>query len=523
MKIIFNYKIDDWKGQIYQELKKSFEIILPEYFLPDTTASQSGDYPPFNFEGLRQTVIKNPDATFIFSFYGDIRQIIKWDQLHLNIPIVDFRENALNRPYTALRSAFVNLWYDERFAQPLLDRYNRNNLVFAGMAANPDIFHPLHVEKKYDISFIGQPYGERGFYIKKLYNFARENAINAYFPRAHGAKFILTYERINEIYNQSKINIAFAPKEQPGRIINLRSYEICMSGNFQLVQYTPCLEEFFDFGTEIVGWSTTRELFKKIRYYLQNPDERERIAKNGFERALHNHTWTHRFKRIIEFLDDKKKQNLSYTIEKYSFRLPTEVVMDLMEGQTLPLQITLNLKNLGYNPKKNLKKKTSIRIHDDLNTFAFKPDLKNFQFIELYNKIMMVLYIFPREHKIVAQDWETLVRIRSLIQNFDLTTPIVALVTNLDYCICFNFQTNHWLKEIPTKSKLISKISRLNWLVITLLNLGIILLKKLKTPVKPILIRIRNKIRNVLRYKDWNKLNLLKLDWTSIWILAFGI
>ncbi len=523
MKIIFNYRIDDWKTQIYSELQKNFEVIVPESLLSTKSSVKTAEFPIFDFEGLKHCVAKNPDARFIFSFFGDIRQLIKWHQLHLDIPIIDFRENTLNRPHIGLRTAFIYVWYDERFAQPLLERFNRENLLFAGMAANPDIFHPLQTEKKYDISFIGQPYGERGNYIKKLHKFAQKQKITAYFPKAHGAKFILTYERINEIYNQSKINIAFAPKEQPGRIINLRSYEICMSGNFQLVQYTPCLEEFFEFGTEIVGWTSTRDLIEKIRYYLDNPDERERIAKRGLDRAIKNHTWTHRFAQVTAFLEDKKKLNISKTLAKNSFILPTEIQRIPTYLQNKCPQDFLNLKELGYNCKKDLKKKESIKINDDGNTFLYKPNLRYFWFIEVKKKILMVLYVLPRGHVIVHDDWETLVRIRSLIQNFDWTIPPIGLVTNMERYICFDFQMNQWLKEIPAKTVLASRISNFNWLVEILLITGLNLLKKMKDPVRQIFLRIRNRVRYELRFKDWKKFDFLKLDCTSIWVLVFGI
>ncbi len=523
MKIIFNYRIDDWKVQILQELQKSYDVIIPENFLLKKSSTGVEDFPNFNFEGLLQCVKENPDAAFIFSFFGDIRHLINWEKLHIDTPIIDFWENTLNRPYIGLRSAFVNLWYDERFAQPLLERFNRNNLIFAGMAANPYIFHPLQTKKKYDISFIGQPYGERGYYIKKLNEFAHKQKLVAHFPRASGSKFILTYENINEIYNQSKINIAFAPKEQPGRIINLRSYEICMSGNFQLVQYTPCLEEFFEYDNEIAGWKNTKDLITQVRYYLNNPDERERIAKKGYERAIKQHTWTHRFSQVRAFLEDKKKLNISSIIAKNIFNLPTGFYIAPTNFKNLNSQNSFNLETLGYNAKRNIKKKLSIKIHDIHNSFLYKPDLRRYWFIEIMGIIMMVLYLLPTKRPIVRKDWENLLRIRTLIQNFDLTTPTVGLVTNTEQCLCFDFQMNHWLKEIPNKALLTAKVSKINWLVDISLVTVLTYLKRMKDPLRNLMLRIRNRIRYVLRYTDWKRFDFLKIDWTSIWILLFGI
>ena len=145
------------------------------------------------------------------------------------------------------------------------------------MAANPYIYRPLDIEKVYDISFIGQHYGERSYWLNLIRNFSEKKKLINNFPIAHGVKMYLSFNEINERYNQSRINLSFAPKESPGRIVNLRTFEICMSGNFQLMQYTPCVEEFFEIDKEIVCWKDRKDLFEKILYYLENEDERKKI------------------------------------------------------------------------------------------------------------------------------------------------------------------------------------------------------------------------------------------------------
>lgn len=43
---------------------------------------------------------------------------------------------------------------------------------------------------------------------------------------------------------------------------------------------------------------------EKIKYYLKNGDERETIAKNGYERTLREHTIEKRLIDVIEFAED---------------------------------------------------------------------------------------------------------------------------------------------------------------------------------------------------------------------------
>jgi spore maturation protein CgeB len=53
-------------------------------------------------------------------------------------------------------------------------------------------------------------------------------------------------------------------------------------------------------------FSSLEELEEKIRYYLNNEDERMQIIHNAYELVEEKHTWDHRGKFMISRL----KQNL---------------------------------------------------------------------------------------------------------------------------------------------------------------------------------------------------------------------
>ena len=151
----------------------------------------------------------------------DITQLIRWKNRRINVPIVIFAVNAIMRPYVAKMSIFSNIWYVEQYAKPLMETFNKRNLIFDGMAANPFIFYPKELNKINDIGFIGRQYGERGYWLNSLKNYAKEKNLICNFPLAHGKKMFLSQSKINDLFNQTKINISFAPKEPPGRIVNL--------------------------------------------------------------------------------------------------------------------------------------------------------------------------------------------------------------------------------------------------------------------------------------------------------------
>ncbi|MDP2598439.1 MAG: glycosyltransferase, partial [Candidatus Liptonbacteria bacterium] len=53
-------------------------------------------------------------------------------------------------------------------------------------------------------------------------------------------------------------------------------------------------------GEEIVVYKDNKDLAEKIKYYLAHPEEREAIAKRGYERTIREHSTERRFEEIFE-------------------------------------------------------------------------------------------------------------------------------------------------------------------------------------------------------------------------------
>lgn len=464
MKIIFNHAINDWYWQIYDELKRKHELIIPDNY--KTTNNQNS---LTNLESLERSVKENNDCDFIFDFRGDLYHLIKWKQKKIDIPIVIFQTNAISRPYLGKLTAYAKVWYVEYHAKSLMERFNKENLIYEGMAANPYIFRPLEIEKVYDISFIGQHYGERGYWLNLIKNFSKKKKLKNNFPIAHGVKMYLSFNEINEKYYQSKINLSFAPKEPPGKIVNLRTFEICMSGNFQLMQYTPCVEEYFEIDKEIVCWKDRKDLFEKILYYLENEDERKKIAKNGYKRATKHHTWSIRFEKIQSILKKKDPFNLKKIIVKAEEILKRKDILKIQELYYTDTEyIELILKKLGFK-KKDLKKKKKLKIREKERIFYYKPDLNDFYFIELYGKVMMVIKIIPSDSDFNLNEWSNLTEILYLTESLDYNSPQFGIITNGNEWIIKDFKYNKWLREIPSRKVIKSRLDFKNYFILRML------------------------------------------------------
>jgi len=90
------------------------------------------------------------------------------------------------------------------------------------------------------------------------------------------------------LYRRAKIgfNVHNRSKYTVG---NYRLFELPANGVMQVSDGGEYLGKFFDVGREIVGYESSQELIEKIRFYLEHSKEREKIARQGYRRALRDH------------------------------------------------------------------------------------------------------------------------------------------------------------------------------------------------------------------------------------------
>jgi hypothetical protein len=99
--------------------------------------------------------------------------------------------------------------------------------------------------------------------------------------------------------------------------LNLRVFEALAAGGFLLTdKLTPSsgLELLFKPGEDIDVWSSTGELIEKARYYLEKPDEADRIRRSGQKKLLEFH---HPDVKIREFFElvFEGKENPLYSLD----------------------------------------------------------------------------------------------------------------------------------------------------------------------------------------------------------------
>ncbi|MBI5057049.1 MAG: glycosyltransferase [Nitrospirae bacterium] len=106
------------------------------------------------------------------------------------------------------------------------------------------------------------------------------------------------YKELPLLYNSCRINFN-ATSRQMKEAVNQRVFDVPACGAFILTDYQKGLDELFDVGKEMIVYKDKDEIPALVKYYLDNPDKREAVAKNGAERILKEHTYKHRLDVMI--------------------------------------------------------------------------------------------------------------------------------------------------------------------------------------------------------------------------------
>jgi len=107
------------------------------------------------------------------------------------------------------------------------------------------------------------------------------------------------YTELPLFYNACKVNFN-TTSLQMHEAVNQRVFDVPACAGFLLTDHLEVLHELFDVGKEIVVYEDLEEIPEKVRYYLRHPEQREKIARQGRERVLKEHTYRHRLQKIVQ-------------------------------------------------------------------------------------------------------------------------------------------------------------------------------------------------------------------------------
>lgn len=117
--------------------------------------------------------------------------------------------------------------------------------------------------------------------------------------KAHG--FISYDDVMPVIFHRSKINLNFSLRSISSGI-PLRCMDILGCGGFLLSNYQPELAEYFIPNVDFVYFEREQDLLNKIAYYKTHDEERNAIAKHGFETVKQLYSYEHQVQQMLSLL-----------------------------------------------------------------------------------------------------------------------------------------------------------------------------------------------------------------------------
>jgi len=196
------------------------------------------------------------------------------------VSLETFKEiNKLTKTCLWFMDPLVTYDQEMRDKTALVDYFccDKENVLKEASRINKNSFHvcegfdhivdkPHDLDKCYDISFIGNAYGNRADILGKL------NKPVKVISNAFGNKHSIEVSK-------SKINLNFCTANGASD----RVYKILAAKGFLLTDDWTNREQNFIDGKHCVIFNDVEDLNKKIDYYLKNPKEAELIASNGYE------------------------------------------------------------------------------------------------------------------------------------------------------------------------------------------------------------------------------------------------
>lgn len=179
---------------------------------------------------------------------------------------------------------------------PTLGWYRKDNIpaVWFPESIDPDYFFPMNLKRENDLFFSGRGRTKRTNYLRKLEeNFKCDFHVflspyskrwPPFTPQIESK--IAGFKEYRIGMNKAKLGFECTKAGDMGP----RTFEILACKTCAIVERMKGAEKLFEEDKEIVFWEDWTELYRKIKYYLENEKERKKIAEAGYKKVREKHT-----------------------------------------------------------------------------------------------------------------------------------------------------------------------------------------------------------------------------------------
>lgn len=323
---------------IYEPLVKMNNGQHEVIFFPFDEISQSFGKEEMNKKLLEKVNLEKPDLCFFLLFGSDIMKETVKKITDSGIRTFNwFADDKWRFDNFSKEWAPLFTWISTDQPERVKDyhKIGYKNVIVGGWGCNHDLYKPLNLPKIYDVTFVGQPHGDR----KKIVSAIKKAGINIECFGRGWPNGKVSQDEMIKIFNQSKINLNFSKcsgsydlkhiikifiSVKNNKIIinsplswipNLKSliarsqneikgrnFEIPGCKAFLISGYAEGLEKFYELDKEVVCFYDKKDLINEIKFYLAHEKEREEIAEAGYKRTMNFHTYEKRFNNIFKIM-----------------------------------------------------------------------------------------------------------------------------------------------------------------------------------------------------------------------------
>jgi spore maturation protein CgeB len=192
-----------------------------------------------------------------------------------------------------------------------------DRVLLSQWACNRYAYDRVARELEYDVTFVGQPHGNRRDVVRAIA--AAGIDVRCFGNGWEGGR--VDHAQMVRIFSTSRVNLNLANSSTPNPTLRMRlgayargrrpdtaprpsqikgrTFEVPGSGGFLLADRVAHLERYFDIGHEIAAFSSTDDLIEQLRFWLEHPEERRAVAEAGYRRVRAEHTYDQRFAEIF--------------------------------------------------------------------------------------------------------------------------------------------------------------------------------------------------------------------------------
>jgi hypothetical protein len=190
---------------------------------------------------------------------------------------------------------------------PCVARYEALGARSAALpvATNDAFFRPVppRPELACEVLVLGRPHPDRVEAVKALTGAFHTHVYGEGWD-AHGVpgRGLIFGDDVLAALNSARITVVFFMTSGGNALVKVGLFDFPAAGALVATNEFPEVEPYLTYGKEVIGFTSTGDLLRKVRYYLDHPAEAEAIRSAGSARVRRDHTWRTAWPRVLEEL-----------------------------------------------------------------------------------------------------------------------------------------------------------------------------------------------------------------------------